>query len=125
MGHAGPMPSTAVAEPTATTGDGSRECWRLGHSDRERQRQSLAVRASRPTAWPAHATAHFVNPNLDAALSGGFLFGGGNPTDPLVTRQRGYVEPKALGCRIQLDRLSEILRQLVNGAIPEFLRGHI
>jgi hypothetical protein len=74
----------------------------------ERKRQSLAVWASGPTARPAHATAHFVNSNLDAALSGGFLLGRRDPTDPFVTSQRSNVEPKVLGCGIQLDGLSEI-----------------
>jgi hypothetical protein len=81
---------------------------RLDHWNRERERQSLAVWASGPTARPAHATAYLVNSNLDAALSGGFLLGGGDPTDPFVTRQRGDVGPKVLGCGIQLDGFSEI-----------------
>jgi hypothetical protein len=92
--------------------------------DRERERQSLAVWASGPTARPAHATAHLINSNLDAALSGGFLLGRGHPTDPLVTRQRGNVGPKVRDCGIQLDRLSEICRQLVNCAVREFWSGH-
>ena len=90
----------------------------------ERERQSLAMWASGPTARPAHATAHLINSNLDAALSGDFLLGRGNPTDPLVTRQRGNVGPKVLGCGIQLDGLSEICRQFVNCAVLEFLSGH-
>lgn len=48
---------------------------RLGHWDSERERQSLAVWASGPTARSTHATAHLINSNLDAALSGGFLPG--------------------------------------------------
>ena len=80
--------------------------------------------ASGPTARPAHAAAHLVNSNLDAALSGDFLLGRSNPTDPLVTRQRGNVGPKVLGCGIQLDGLSEICRQFVNCAVLEFLSGH-
>ena len=97
---------------------------RLGHWDRERERQSLAVWASGPTARPAHAIAHLINSNLDAALSGDFLLGRGNPTDPLVTRQRGNVGPKVRGCGIQPDGLLEICRQLVNCAAREFLSGH-
>jgi hypothetical protein len=90
-------------------GDGLGEWVRgLGHWDRERKRRSLAVWASRPTAWPAHATAHLINSNLDPALSGGFLLGRGDPTDPFVTSQRSNVGPKVLGCGIQLDGLSEI-----------------
>src|SRR5579864_4797294 len=87
----------------------------LGHW---RERQSLAMWASGPTARPAHASPHLINSNLDAALSGRFLLGRGNPTDPLVTRQRGNVGPKVLGYGIQLDSLSEIRRQFVNCALP-------
>jgi hypothetical protein len=97
-------------------------CWRM--LERASERQILSVGASGPTARPAHATAHLINSDLDAALSGGFLLGRGDPTDPLVTRQRGNVRPKVLGCGIQLDRLSEICRQLVHCAVREFLRGH-
>lgn len=92
--------------------------------DRERKRQSLAVGASRPTARPAHSTAHLVNSHLNAALSGGFLLGRGDPTDPFVTSQRGNVGPKVLGGGIQLDGLSEIWWQLVDRAVCEFLSGH-
>ena len=80
----------------------------MGHWDIERERQSLAMWASGPTARPAHATAHLINSNLDAALSGDFLLGRGDPTDPFVTSQRSNVGPKVLGCGIQLDGLSEI-----------------
>ncbi len=66
------------------------------------------MRASGPAARPAHAAAHLVNSNLDAALSGGFLLGRGDPTDPFVTGQRGNVGPKVPGCGIQLDGLAEI-----------------
>src|SRR5579862_4695796 len=86
--------------------------------------RSLAMWASGPTARPAHAAAHLINSNLDAALSGHFLLGRGNPTDPLVTRQRGNVGPQVLGCGIEQDGLSEICRQFVNCAVLEFLRGH-
>ena len=70
------------------TGDGSGE-WvrRLGYWDRERERQSLAVWATGPTARPAHATAHLINSNLDAVLSGGFSLGRGDPADPFRYEQ--------------------------------------
>ena len=96
----------------------------LSHWDGERERQDLAVRASGPTAWPAHAAAHLINTDLDAALSGGFLFGRGDPTDPLVTRQRGEIGPEPFGSGIELDGLSKICRQLMNRAVREFLSGH-
>jgi hypothetical protein len=82
------------------------------------------MRASGPTAWPAHASAHLVNSNLDAALLGGFLLGRGDPADPLVARQRGNLGPKVPGGGIQLDGLPEICRQFVNGAVRKFLSGH-
>jgi len=91
----------------------------------ERERQSLAVWTSGPTARPTHATAHLINSNLNAALSGGFLLSRGDPTDPLVTRQRGNFGPKVRGYGIKLDGPSEIRRQFVNCAVREFLTGHI
>jgi hypothetical protein len=97
----------------------------LDHSDRERERQALAVRASGPTARPAHAGVHLINAKLDAALSRRFLLGRSDPTDPLVTCERGEVGPKPRGCRIELDGLSEICGELMNRAVREFLSGHI
>jgi len=84
----------------------------------------LAMWASWPTARPAHATAHLINSNLDAAFSGGFLLSRGDPTNPLVTRERGDVGPKVRGYGIKLDGPLEIWRQLVNCAVREFLGGH-
>jgi len=75
------------------------------------------VGASRPAARPAHSAAHLIDANLDAAPPCGFLFGGGNPTDPLVSRERGDVQPKAFGNRLQFDGLSEISRELMNRAV--------
>ena len=83
------------------------------------------MRASGPTAWPAHAGVHLINSNLDAALSGSFLFGRSDPTDPLVTCERGEVGPKPRGCGIELDGLSKICGELMNSAVREFLSGHI
>jgi hypothetical protein len=83
-----------------------------------------AVRASGPTARPAHASLHLIDANLNAALSGGILLGRSNPTDPLVSRQRGYVGPEVLGSGIKLDGFSEICRQLMDRAIREFLTSH-
>ena len=82
------------------------------------------MRASGPTAWPPHAAAHLINSHLNAALSGGGLLGGGDPTDPFVARQGSDAGPKALGGGIRPDRLSEIRRQFVNCAVREFFSGH-
>jgi hypothetical protein len=61
------------------------------------------VRASGPTAWPAHASPHLVDADLDAALPSGFLLGRSDPTDPLVPRQRGDIGPEALGSSVRFD----------------------
>ena len=82
------------------------------------------MRASGPAARPAHATAHLIDSNLDAALSGRILLGRGDPTDPFVTSQWSKVGPEVPGLGIRLDGLSEIRRQLVDCAIGEFLSGH-
>ena len=46
-------------------------------TQREQKRggKASAVRASGPTARPAHASPHLIDANLDAALSGVFLLG--------------------------------------------------
>ena len=82
------------------------------------------MRASRPTARPAHASPHLIDADLDAALPGGFLLGRSDPTDPLVSRQRGDIGPKALGGGVKPDGFSEICWQLMDRAVREFLTGH-
>jgi hypothetical protein len=82
------------------------------------------VRASGPTARPAHASLHLINADLDAALPGGFLLGRSDPADPLVSRQRGDIGPKARGSGVKLDGFSEICWQLMDRAVREFLTGH-
>jgi hypothetical protein len=82
------------------------------------------VRAPRPTTRPAHAAAHLIDAYFDAAFSGGFLFGRRDPTNPLVTRQRGEVGPKPLSNGIKLNRLSEISWELMNRAVRELLSVH-
>jgi hypothetical protein len=82
------------------------------------------VRASGPTARPAHASPHLIDADLDAALPGGFLLGRSDPTDPLVSRQRGDIGPKARGSGVKLDGFSEICWQLMDRAVREFLTGH-
>jgi hypothetical protein len=92
---------------------------------RGRGRQTLAVWAPRPTTRPAHAAAHLIEPDFDAAFSGGLLFGRRDPTDPLVTRQRGEVGPKPFSNSIELDSLSEISWEFMNRAVCDLLSGHI
>ena len=70
--------------------------------------QASAVRASGPTAGPAHASPHLIDADLDAALPRGFLLGRSDPTDPLVSRQRGNVGPEALGSGVRFDGPAEI-----------------
>ena len=47
-----------------------------------------------PTARAAHAFAHFIKANSYASASGFILFGGCNPTDPFIARQRRNVLPR-------------------------------
>lgn len=46
-----------------------------------------------PAARPSHATFHLIYPYSYAALAGLRLLGRGNPADPLVTREWGYIRP--------------------------------
>jgi hypothetical protein len=46
-----------------------------------------------PAAWPSHATFHLIYPYSYTTLAGLGLFVRGNPADPLVTRERGYIRP--------------------------------
>ena len=56
----------------------------------------LTVRASSPTARPAHAAPEFgygfFNPNDPGLL----FLARGNPTNPLVAGERGYILPKSI-----------------------------
>ena len=66
------------------------------------------MRASGPTARPAHASSHLIDADLDAALPSGFLLSRGDPTDPLVSRQRGDIGPEALGSGARFDGLPKV-----------------
>lgn len=63
-----------------------------------------AMRAFRPAAGPAQASAHLVDPHRDTPHSGGFLLGRSDPANPLVTRQRGDGKPKFRSRRIERER---------------------
>jgi hypothetical protein len=86
--------------------------------------QASAVRASGPTARPAHASPHLINADLDAALPGGFLLCRSDPADPLVSRQRSDIGPEALRSGVAFDGLPEVCRQLMNRAVSHFLSRH-
>jgi hypothetical protein len=82
------------------------------------------VRASGPTARPAHASAQFIDTDLDPAFPSLFFLGRCDPTDPLVSRQWGDIGPKAFRIAVGFDSFSEISRQFVHRAVRESLRGH-
>jgi hypothetical protein len=65
--------------------------------NRESVGHALAVRASRPTARPAHASSHLIYADFDATFSGGILLGRRDPTYPLVARQWSDIDPEARG----------------------------
>ena len=83
-----------------------------------------AVRASGPTAWPAHAQTHLINVDLDAAFPSRLLLGRSDPTDPLVARQRSYLGPEAYRSGVRFDGSPEICWQLMNRAVSDFFRRH-
>lgn len=65
----------------------------LGYASISSRQQSSAMRASGPTARPAHSFAQLINPDFDTTLPGLFLLGRCDPTDPLVARQWGDIDP--------------------------------
>jgi hypothetical protein len=86
--------------------------------------QASAVRASGPTARPAHSSAHFVDADLDAAFPSDFLLGRCNPTDPFVSREWGDIDPKAFGRGVGFDGAPKVCRKLMDGAACDFLNCH-
>ena len=87
-------------------------------------RRASAVRASGPAARPAHASAHLVDADLDAAFPCGILPGRSNPADPLVSGERRNVGPQAPGRKVGHDGFSKVSRQLVDRAIRGFWSCH-
>jgi len=67
------------------------------------------MRTPRPAAGAAHATSHFGEAFLYADVSGFFFFAGGDPADPFVAGERGYVLPQGE----YLGRSSDSLAQVV------------
>jgi hypothetical protein len=87
--------------------------------------QASAVRAPRPTARPAHASAHLIDPDLNAMLPRFLLLRRCDPTDPLISGQRGNLGPKAPGRAIGFDSSPQIRRQLMDRAARDFVIDHI
>ena len=91
---------------------------------RERVEQASTMRASGPTARPAHASPHLIDADLDAPLPGSFLLRGSDPTNPLVSRKWGDVGPQAPGGGVRFDGPPEVSWQLMNRAVSEFSNRH-
>jgi len=83
-----------------------------------------AVRASGPTARPAHASAQLIDADLNAAFSRLFFLGRCNPTDPLVSRQWGDIGPDAFRSGIGFDGFPKVYRQFVHRAARNLLSSH-
>jgi hypothetical protein len=86
--------------------------------------QPSAVRASGPTARPAHASAHLIDSDLDAAFPGLFFLGRCDPTDPFVSRKWRDIGPEALRSGIGFYGCPEICRQFVHRAARDLLSSH-
>jgi hypothetical protein len=69
-----------------------------------------AVRATGPTARPAHASAHLIETDLNATFSSLFFLGRRDPTDPLVSCQRRDSDPEALRSGVRFDCTPEVGR---------------
>jgi hypothetical protein len=82
------------------------------------------VRATGPTARPTHSSTHLIDADLDAALPSLFFLGRGNPTDPLVSCQWGYIGPEALGSGVGFNGYPKVRRQFVDRAARYVLSGH-
>ena len=83
-----------------------------------------AVRASGPTARPAHASAQLIDADLDAALPSLFFLGRRDPTDPFVSRQWGDIGPEALRSGIGFYGFPDICWQFVHRAARDPLSSH-
>jgi hypothetical protein len=92
--------------------------------DQKRVGQASAVRASGPTARPAHASAQLIDADLDAAFSSLFFLGRCDPTDPLVSRQWGDIRPDALRSGVGFDGFPEVCGQFVHRAARDLLSSH-
>jgi hypothetical protein len=82
------------------------------------------VRASGPTARPAHASPQLIDTDLDAAFSRLFFLGRCDPTDPLVSRQWGDIGPNALRSGVGFNGFPELHGQFVHRAARDLLSRH-
>jgi len=89
-------------------GEQTRKAGRVTRTNHKKARgcqfgDNSAVRASGPTARPAHASAQLIDADLDATLPSLLLLRRCDPTDPLVARQRCDIYPKAFHGGVGLD----------------------
>ena len=70
--------------------------------------------ASRPATRSAHASTHLIQTDLDTAPSGLFLLCRRDPTDPLVSRQRGDAGPEIFRSEVSFDGAAQVCRQSVH-----------
>lgn len=83
------------------------------------------MRATGPTAWPPHASTHLIETDLDTPLSRLFFPGRRDPTDPLVSRQRGDCRPEACHRCVGFDGPAEVRRQLVDRAARDCFASQV
>ena len=81
--------------------------------------RSLAMRATRPAAGPAHASLQLVDANRDTPLPGGLLLGRSDPADPLVAGQRREVRPELPDRAVSADGFAEVGREQMHRAARE------
>jgi hypothetical protein len=74
----------------------------------KKHRSISAVRAAGPTAGSAHSATHLIEADLDAAFPCRFSLGGRDPTDPLVSRQRGDGGPEDFRGGVGFDGSPEV-----------------
>src|SRR5262245_30309399 len=82
------------------------------------------MRATGPTARPAHAFAHFVETDLYATFPSLVLLRRRNPANPLVSCQRSDSRPEALCSGVGFDGTAEVFRRFVDHATRGLFSGH-
>lgn len=92
--------------------------------DENRVDVSSAVRTTRPAARPAHAFAHLVETCRYAALSRLFFCRRGDPTDPLIARERRNVFPQRECFRIGYERLPQVRWHCMDETADDSLQCH-
>jgi len=127
----GKAPSVYKLDPEAwmVISDQTRKAGRVTRTNHKKARgcqfgDNSAVRASGPTARPAHASAQLIDADLDAAFSSLFSLGRCDPTDPLVSRRWGNVRPEALRIGVRFDGFPEVCGQFVHRAARDLLSNH-